>query len=86
MQGKKTCSAEDGAIAAEGRHQINLIGKLGGRIGTCGRVNGEGQIMMDTVGNAAFKDNIDARIVVVQMFREANGILDNLGCMELGDE
>lgn len=42
--------------------------------------------MVDSVCDAAFKDDVDIWIIVVKMPDKAHGILDDLGSMELGDE
>lgn len=86
LQGKKTGCTQDSAISAESCHKIDLVGELRSGV-TLGRgVDGEGKIVVDAGSDAAFKNNIDIGVVVVQMLSKTYGILDNLQGVKLGDE
>lgn len=41
---------------------------------------------MHAGGDAAFKNDVDVRVVVVQMLCKPHGILDDFGRVELGNE
>lgn len=86
MKGEEARSTEDGAIAAKGGDQIDLVWELGGWIAAGGGIDGEGQVVVNSLGDAAFKDDVDIWMIVMEMLGETSGILDDPGSMELGNE